>query len=147
MEATRENVDPSNGGHTAWRGSETLQGGGAKIDFSEEEWGKAQHRLILYLQFLKVPPFEVLELALEALRRARQSQELAGENPPVTAAVRALRQLLLQRQYPYGRNGAPGLETKKIMVPARALEDDDISRGIKSTPALNRGVMVPKRSR
>jgi hypothetical protein len=147
METTRENVDPSNLGHTAWGESETLQGGGANIDFSEEEWEKAQHRLILYLQFLRVPPFEVLELALEALRSARQSQEMAGENPPVTAAVRALRQLLLQRQYPYGRNGAPGLGTKKIIAPVHALEDDDISRGIKSTPALNRGVMVPKRSR
>jgi hypothetical protein len=147
METTRENAGPSNADNPPWSESETLQGGSAKVDFPEEQWGKAQQRLILYLQFLKVPPFEVLELALEALKRARQSQELAGENPPVTAAIRAVRQLLLQRRSSYGNNGAPSAGPKKIMVQVHAMEDDDISRGIKSMPTVNRGVMVPKRSR
>jgi hypothetical protein len=146
MEATRENRGSSTAGNPSWSGNETLQGRSAKIYFPEE-WGKAQQRLILYLQCLKVPPFEELELALEALKRARQSQDLQGENSPVTAAMRALRQLLLQRQSSYVRNGTPSAGPKKITVQVPAMEVDDISRGIESMPPVNRGVMVPKRSR
>jgi hypothetical protein len=147
MEATRENVGLSNAGNPSWSANETLQGRSAKIDFSGEEWGKAQQRVILYLQILKVPPFEVLELALEALKRARESQERQGEDPPVTAAVRALRQLLLQRQSSQSKDSGSSAMPKKIISQLPVLEDADISRGIKSMPSVNRGVMVPKRSR
>jgi hypothetical protein len=145
MEARREELRPSGGGDTSFR--EPLEEGGVEIDFSSREWVRAQRRLILYLQFLKIPPFEVLELALEALKRARQSQEVPGENPPVTAAMRALRQLLLHRQSSYSRNSRPSTRPEKIISQVPVLEDEDISRGVKSMPSVNRGVMVPTRSR
>jgi hypothetical protein len=145
MEAKREEVRPSGGGNTSRR--EPLQEGVVEIDFSGEEWVRAQQRLVLYLQFLKIPPFEVLELALEALKQARQSQEPAGEIPPVTAAMRALRELLLRRQSSYSRNSRPSAGPKKIIPQVPMLEDEDISRGVKSMPSVNRGVMVPRRSR
>jgi hypothetical protein len=145
MEARREELRPSGAGGTSCR--EPLQEGREEIDFSGEEWVRAEQRLILYLQSLKIPPFEALELALEALTHARQSRELAGENRPVVAAMQALRQLLLQRQSSYGKNGGPRVTPKKIILQVPVLENVDISRGVKSMPSLNRGVMVPKRRR
>jgi hypothetical protein len=145
MEARREELMRSGGGDTSCR--EPLQERGVEIDFSSREWVRAQQRLVLYLQFMKIPPFEVLELALEALERARHSQELAGENPPVKVAMQALRQLLLHRQSSYSRNSRPSTRSKKIISQVHVLEDEDISGGVKSMPSVNRGVMVPTRSR
>ena len=104
----------------------------------EDEWGKAQQRLVLYLQSLKIPPFEVLELALEALK-------MAGEkgDPPVTASMRALRQLLSRRK-PTGELKA---EIKQRILILPFLEESDLFCGIKSMPPLNRGTMLPERAR
>ena len=110
----------------------------------EDEWGKAQQRLVLYLQSLKIPPFEVLELALEALKMAGEKWESAEKgDPPVTASMRALRQLLSRRK-PTGELKA---EIKQRILILPFLEESDLFCGIKSMPPLNRGTMLPERAR
>jgi hypothetical protein len=145
MDLRREKPPPAGGEDTS--GRDALQGEEARAAFSEEDWGKAQQRLILYLQFLKVPPFEALELALEALKRARLSPELDADNPPITAALRALRQLLTQRPPAHGGDRTPSAELKPAVRQPHGGREDDISRGVKSMPRLNRGSMLPKGSR
>jgi hypothetical protein len=71
-----------------------IQNGNSSRVSREDEWGKAQERLVLYLQSLKIPPFEVLELALKALKMAGEKWKSADKGLlPVTASMRALRQL------------------------------------------------------
>ena len=109
----------------------------------EDEWGKAQQRLILYLQSLKIPPFEVLELALEALKMAHEKWESGENEHPVTASMRALRQILFRRT----PKGEPKPEIKQMMLDLPFLEESDFFGGIKSMPPLNRGTMVPEKAR
>jgi hypothetical protein len=109
-----------------------------------DPWGKAQQRLILYLQSLGIPPFEVLELALEALKAAKERRESGDNAHPVTAAVRALRQILFLRK-PTSEGLKP--ETKRMMLNLPYLEESELSCAIKSAPPLNRGTMVPEKAR
>jgi hypothetical protein len=110
----------------------------------EDEWGKAQQRLVLYLQSLKIPPFEVLELALEALKMAGGKCESAEKGePPVTSSMRALRQILSRRNPIGGLNA----EIKHTMLSLPFLEEGDLFGRLKSTPPLNRGTMLPEKVR
>ena len=127
----------------------TAQKGMSDTFLREDEWGKAQQRLILYLQSLKVPPFEVLELALEALKRAREKPETVENGHPVTASMRALREILSQRK----PTGPLKAEIKQMMpdhpFPQEGdpfLQEGDPFRGIQSMPPLNRGSMIPERA-
>ena len=108
----------------------------------EDDWGKAQQRLILYLQSLKIPPFEVLELALEALKIAHEKWE-GGDEHPVTASMRALRHILFRR----APKGELRPEIKQMMLDLPFLEQSDRSHWIRSMPPLNRGIMVPEKAR
>jgi len=120
-----------------------IQNGNSSKVTREDEWGKAQQRLSLYLQSLKIPPFEVLEMALEALKIAGEKWESAEKGfSPVTASMRALRQLLSRRK-PRGELKA---ETKQLMLILPYLEEGDLFRGVQSMPPLNRGTMLPERA-
>ena len=121
-----------------------IQNDGLSTISGEDDWDQAQQRLILYLRSLKIPPFEVLELATEALKTASEERESAGKGPPpVTAAMRALRQLLSRRK--------PTVQLKRdigqMMLILPFLEESDLPCGIKSMPLLNRGTMLPVKVR
>ncbi len=121
----------------------TLQSGISRSDSGEDEWGKAQQRLILYLQSLKIPPFEILELALEALKEARKKCESAERGHPVSVSMHTLRRLLLERR----ATGAIEPHTKQRVVNLPFMDERELFGGIQSTPPLNRGVMVPEKAR
>jgi hypothetical protein len=108
---------------------------------SEEEWQKAQQRVSLYLRLMKLPPLESLELALQALKRARQTP---GEAAPLSKSMHALRQVLSERER--GRKEDPGtgelIEMASIPLPAPL--GRGFSGGIRSWPLLNRGFMLPE---
>ncbi len=143
MGASRKDGElPSTGGVTAHR---EVQGGSLSRAFSEDEWGKAQQRLLLYLRSQKVPPFKALELALEALQLARRESEQADSRHPVTAAMWALRQLLIQRQASSNSEDTPKGRLQQMILQLPFPEESDLSRGIHSMPPLNRGVMVSER--
>jgi hypothetical protein len=110
----------------------------------EDEWGKAQQRLILYLQFLKIPPFEALELALEALKTAGEQWESSEKDPsPVAASMNALRQLLSRRK----PMAEPIADINQMILNLPFLVESDLFRGIQSMPPLNRGSMLPEKAR
>jgi hypothetical protein len=121
----------------------TIQSGVSSKVSREDDWAKAQQRLILYLQSLKIPPFEVLELALEALKMADEKWESGENEHPVTASMRALRQILFRRK----PKGDLKPEIKQMMLNLPFLEESDLSCGINSMPPLNRGTMVPEKAR
>jgi hypothetical protein len=92
---------------------------------------------------LKIPPFEVLELALEALKLAGEKWESAEKgSSPVTASMRALRHLLSRRK-PRVELKA---ETKQMILILPFLDEGDLFRGVQSMPPLNRGTMLPERA-
>lgn len=117
---------------------------GSREPSGEDDWGKAQQRLIFYLQSLKIPPFEVLELALDALRMAREELDGAEKGQtPVTASMRILRRLLSSRR-PTGKLKAE-MGQKMLSLPYAG--EKDLCRGIRSMPPLTRGTMLPERVR
>jgi hypothetical protein len=121
-----------------------IQSGISSRVSGEDEWGKAQQRLVLYLQFLKIPPFEVLELALEALNMAREQWESAERDPsPVAASMNALRQLLSRRK-PIAE---PKADIKQMILNLPFLAESELFRGMQSMPPLNRGSMLPEKAR
>ena len=108
----------------------------------EEAWQKAQQRVLAYLQFLRLPSPENLELALKALKRAGAGLGDSPEAHPVTESFRALQTLLGEEPFPDAQ--APGSAEGKISslmgIPA-------LCRKIQAMPALNRGSMVPGKLR
>jgi hypothetical protein len=142
-ELNKENTSPLSDAATGISGGKIQNGNSSKVSH-EDEWGKAQQRLILYLQSLKIPPFEVLELALEALKIAGEKWESAEKgSSPITASMRALRQLLSRRK-PKGELKA---EKKQMILILPFLEESDLFRGVQSMPPLNRGTMLPETAR
>jgi hypothetical protein len=107
---------------------------------TEDAWEKAQQRISLYLRLMKVPPLESLELALEAMKRARQT---ACGGPPLTRTLQTLRQVLAEHE--------PGLERKTVdllkvtRIPLPPLPGREACTGIRSRPPINRGFMVPEK--
>jgi hypothetical protein len=110
--------------------------------FREEDWQKAQQRVLAYLRFLRLPSPENLELALKALKRAAAGPEESSEAHPVTESWRALQRLLAEEPFPDAR--APGSPERKIPSLTRI---PDLCGDIQSMPALNRGSMVPGKLR
>jgi DNA-binding transcriptional regulator YiaG len=110
---------------------------------SEEEWQKAQQRVSLYLRLMHLPPLESLELALQALKQARQTP---GEASPLSKSMHVLRQLL--REWERGRKKP---ETDDVLdlirIPLPAPLGRSHCGGIRSRPLHNRGFMVPEKVR
>jgi hypothetical protein len=109
---------------------------------SEEEWQKAQQRLSLYLRLMKLPPLDSLEIALQALKTARQTP---GGEPPLSKSMRALRRLLsewerIRKEDP---ETVDGIGPDRIPFPAPL--GTDYCGGIRSRPLLNRGCMIPEK--
>jgi hypothetical protein len=93
---------------------------------------------------LKIPPFEVLELALEALKIAGEEWESDEKTPPpVTVSMRALRQLLSRRK-PMAESAA---DAEQMISNIPFLAENDLFRGIQSVPPLTRGTMLPEKAR
>ena len=111
---------------------------------SEEAWQKAQQRVSLYLRLMNLPPLESLELALQALKQARQTP---GEAPPLSKSMRALRQILRERES--GGKEDPGKRDLLQIVrnPFPAPLEHVFCGGIHSRPLLNRGFMLPEEVR
>jgi len=110
--------------------------------FREEDWRKAQERVLAYLQYLNLPSPANLELALEALKRAKDRLEDSPDTHPITESWRVLKALLAQQTLP----AAPGSVSagdeffSLAGIPGRCGE-------VLSMPPLNRCSMVPGRIR
>lgn len=111
---------------------------------NEEEWQKAQQRVSLYLRLMNLPPLESLELALRALKQARQTPD---EAPPLNKCMNALRQVL--REWERDRKKDPGTDDAHGMAftPLAAALGTDFCGDIRSRPLLNRGFMIPEKLR
>jgi hypothetical protein len=105
----------------------------------EDAWGKAQHRVSLYLRLMKVPSLESLELALEAMKRAKQATVSVH---PLTRAMLALRQVLIEYESKQERKTIDLLKTTRIPLPS--LTGREGCGGVRSRPPINRGFMVPE---
>jgi hypothetical protein len=106
----------------------------------EDDWEKAQQRVSLYLRLMKVPPLESLELALEAMKRARQATD---STHPLTRAMLALRQVLAEHESIQERETVDLLKVTRIPLPS--LTGREACSGIRSRPPINRGFMVPEK--
>ncbi|SPD75980.1 hypothetical protein PITCH_A780110 [uncultured Desulfobacterium sp.] len=117
-----------------------IRGGECLNPEEEQEWQRAQRRVLLYLHMLDIPAVETLDLALEALRRARDKNSLV-ETSPTAGAMRAIHSLLIERGY-YSDSETPcfGLTMRLWRFP----ESPD-KKEIRAMPTLNRGFMLPRR--
>jgi hypothetical protein len=110
--------------------------------FHEKNWQRAQQRVLAYLQFLNIPSVQALELALEALKRARSRMDESPESHPITESWRALQALLAEEALP---------ATVDLLSPEGKIPPLTRIQGlcgeIQSMPALNRGSMVPGKLR
>jgi len=98
-----------------------------------ESWDITQERLLRYLKCLNVPPGkEQLTLALESL--ARMGAE-GGQQDITPAAVESLRALLKASGLPLMSDGHSKLYSMGLFK--------QVLDGLKSTPPLNRGHMLP----
>jgi len=100
---------------------------------SAESWDITQERLLLYLKSLNVPPGkEQLTLALETLTRLGTD---GGTHDITPAAMQSLRNLLKT-------SGLPIISTDGSKWYSMGFFKQGLE-GLKSTPALNRGHMLP----
>lgn len=109
----------------------------------EEAWQEAQRRILAYLEFLRLPCPENLELALKALKQARASLEVSPEAHPVTESWRALQRLLAEEPIPDTQDPSWSLERR---IPSLT-GIQGLCGEIQPVPALNRGFMVPGKLR
>jgi hypothetical protein len=109
---------------------------------SDKNWQRAQQRVLAYLRFLNLPSILNLELALQALNRAKSRMEDSPDSHPVTEAWRALRALLVERASPVAQD----LVAPEDKIPPLS-KVNDLCGEIQSMPALNRGSMVPGKLR
>jgi len=107
---------------------------------TDREWQGGLERVLLYLRLLNVSGVEGLEIALEALRRARTLEEV---DTPTSAVMVALRTLLEEKKI----SGKPeeGQENRfGSICPWPSLSKKaGVPRDAKSMPPLNRGSMTP----
>ncbi len=103
----------------------------------DKNWHRAQQRVLAYLRFLNLPSVVNLELALQALNRARSRLEESPESHPVTESWRALQAVLVEKASPAARD----LIAPEGRVPPLA-RVHELCGEIQSVPALNRGSMV-----
>jgi hypothetical protein len=108
----------------------------------DKNWQRAQQRVLAYLRFLNLPSVNNLELALQALKRARSRLEESPESHPVTEAWRALQAVLLEQASPVAQD----LIAPEGKIPPLT-RVHGLCGEIKSMPPLNRGSMVPGKLR
>jgi hypothetical protein len=117
----------------------------AKKMRTEQEWQRAQHRLILYLRLLDLPALHALQVATETLQRAQREASCGqGNVPPVTLTMRSMRKVLeeLKGKTPPGPEGE---DLFRLMCPwSPPPEEGDIPGAARSMPAIHRGSMVPE---
>ncbi|RJR44277.1 MAG: hypothetical protein C4576_13150 [Desulfobacteraceae bacterium] len=107
---------------------------------AEREWQGGLERVLLYLRLLNVSGVEGLEIALEALRRARTRERI---DSPASAVMGALRTLLEEKKI--SSRPIEGQENRfGSICPWPSLsEKAGVPRDAKSMPPLNRGSMTP----
>jgi len=108
----------------------------------DKNWQRAQQRVLAYLRFLNLPSMVNLELALQALNRARSRLEESPESHPITESWRALQAILLEQASP----AAQDLIAPEGNIPPLT-KVHGLCGEIQSMPALNRGSMVPGKLR
>lgn len=111
----------------------------------EQEWQRAQQRVILYLRLLNMPALDALQAAIDALRRAQEEAKGGERNlPPVTLAMQCLRKLLQEKKgdADFSHGGADLYRLMCAWSPPP--EQDDIPGEIQSMPLIHRGSMVPE---
>jgi hypothetical protein len=110
--------------------------------FHDKDWQRAQQRVLEYLQFLNLPSVETLELALQALKRARSRLDDSPQSHPITESWRALQTILAEEAL---------LTTADLVSPGGKIPPLTGIHGlcgeIRSMPVLNRGSMVPGKLR
>jgi hypothetical protein len=111
---------------------------------ADREWQSGLERVLLYLRLLNVPGVEGLEIALEALRRARD-QVKRGDSPAAAAAMVALRALLEERRISKGSGTEQENRFGSICPWPLLSEKAGVPGDAKSMPPLNRGFMTPDR--
>lgn len=107
---------------------------------TDREWQGGLERVMLYLRLLNVSGIEGLEIALEALRRARSHEKV---DSPASAVMGALRTLLEEKKI--SSKPGEGQENRfGSICPWPSLsEKAGVPRDAKSMPPLNRGSMTP----
>jgi hypothetical protein len=108
----------------------------------DKSWPRAQQRVLAYLRYLNLPSVLNLELALQALNRARSRLEEAPESHPITESWRALQAILIEQASP----AVQDLIEPEGKIPPLA-KVQGLCGEIQSMPSLNRGSMVPGRLR
>jgi hypothetical protein len=107
-----------------------------------KDWQRAQQRVLAYLRFLNLPSMVNLELALQALGRARSRIEESPESNPVTESWRALQAVLEEQASPRPQD----LIAPEDKIPPLT-RVHSLCGEIQAMPALNRGFMVPGKLR
>jgi hypothetical protein len=103
------------------------------------EWQSGQDRALLYLRLLGVSGVDSLEIALEAMRRARaQAGESRGASP-ANEVMRALRRVIEERAV------KTGSASEGCVACSSLPEQLGIPADTRSMPPLNRGTMLPQR--
>ena len=106
----------------------------------EQDWKMAQRRVLLYLHMLDIPAVETLELALEALKRAKD-KKASTQTGPIAGSMQAIRSLLQERGYSSDL-GTPSPERIRSHWLWPDISDQG---GIMAMPVLNRGFMSPRK--
>ena len=108
---------------------------------ADREWQGGLERVLLYIRLLNVSGVEGLEVALEALRRAR-NQVKEGDSP-AAVAMGALRTLLEEKRILQGSGTGQENRFGSICPWPLLSEKAGVPRDAKSMPPLNRGFMTP----
>ncbi|MDD5203842.1 MAG: hypothetical protein PHS17_00395 [Desulfobacterales bacterium] len=108
---------------------------------ADREWQGGLERVLLYIRLLNGSGVEGLEVAVEALRRAR-NQVKEGDSP-AAVAMGALRTLLEEKRLL--QDPGTGQENRfgSICPWPLVSEKAGVPRDAKSMPPLNRGFMTP----
>jgi hypothetical protein len=110
---------------------------------ADREWQSGLERVLFYLRLLNVSGIEMLEIALQALRRARN--EVKKGDSPAGAAMGALRTLLEEKRISKEYGTEQENRFGSICPWPSLSEKAGVPRDAKSMPPLNRGFMTPDR--
>jgi hypothetical protein len=110
---------------------------------SEEDWQKAQQRVLLYLRLLKISPPESLDLALEAMKRAQSMG--TPEHHPLRRSMQALCDLLREREARGKEAGKGANDFRLTLVPVSSPPGGRFCKDLRSRPSINRGAMLTER--
>ncbi|MEW6666597.1 MAG: hypothetical protein AB1512_15430 [Thermodesulfobacteriota bacterium] len=113
---------------------------------TEQEWQRAQRRVILYLRLLDMPALDALQAAMDALRLAQEEAGVGERNlPPMTLAMQCLRKVL-EAMKGSAISCRDGEDLFRQMSPwSPPPEKDGVPCEAKSMPLIHRVSMVPER--